>query len=87
VPVNFGSVSISENSALHVACGDYLSYLGDKRSRVVLASASSPANMIIPQSVLDGANAELPERCKLVVEGPKLILKIARIKGTVVSIR
>jgi hypothetical protein len=43
--------------------------------------------MIIPQSVLDGANAELPERCKLVVDGQELILKIARIKGTVVSIR
>ena len=85
VPVNFGSVSISENSALHVACGDYLSYLGDKRSRVVLASASSPANMIIPQSVLDGANAELPERCKLVVDGGDLVLMTRSNKGLILS--
>jgi hypothetical protein len=87
VPVNFGSVSISENSALHVACDDYLSYVGNDRGNVILASASTAAKLSVSQSVLDATNAELPERCKLVVEGQELILKIARIKGTVVSIR
>ncbi len=87
VPMDCGTLTVKEGSAIHVKCDDYLSYVGNDRGNVILASASTAAKLSVPQSVLDATNAELPERCKLVVEGQKLILKIARIKGTVVSIR
>ena len=87
VPMDCGTLTVKEGAAIHVKCDDYLSYVGNDRGNVILASASTAAKLSVPQSVLDATNAELPERCKLVVEGPKLILKIARIKGTVVSIR
>ena len=87
VPMDCGTLTVKEGAAIHVKCDDYLSYVGNDRGNVILASASTAANLSVHQHVLDEANAELPERCKLVVEGQKLILKIARIKGTVVSIR
>jgi hypothetical protein len=82
-----GTLTVKEGAAIHVKCDDYLSYVGNDRGNVILASASTAAKLSVPQSVLTATNDELPERCKLVVEGQKLILKIARIKGTVVSIR
>ena len=87
VPMDCGTLTVNEEAAIHVKCDDYLSYVGNDRGNVILASASTAAKLSVHQSVLDAANNDLPERCKLVVEGQKLILKIARIKGTVVSIR
>ena len=89
VPMSCGMVTVDEGASIHVACEDYLSWLGTDRASIVLAVANRQASphMTVPESVLTVANAGLPERCKLVVEGQKLILKIARIKGTVVSIR
>ena len=89
VPMSCGMVTVDEGASIHVACEDYLSWLGTDRASIVLAVANRKASphMTVPESVLTAANAELPERCKLVVDGQELILKIARIKGTVVSIR
>lgn len=87
VPMDCGTLTVKEGAAIHVKCDNYLSYVGNDRGNVILASASTAAKLSVPQSVLDATNAELPERCKLVVDGQELILKIARIKGTVVSIR
>ena len=85
VPVNCGNVSISDNSAIHVVCDDYLAYLGDERASVVLVRAST--DLQIDQSLLDAANAELPDRCKLVVDGKDLVLKIRSGLGFILSFR
>lgn len=87
VPLAAGMVTFAEGSAIHVACDAYLSYLGDERGRVVLARASDKSRITIPQSVLDAANAELPERCKLVVSGTDLILKTRSNKGLLLLFR
>ena len=85
VPVTCGTVSISENSTIHVACGDYLSYLGDGRASLVLARATT--SWTIPQAVINAAKAELPDRCKLEFDGKDLILKIRSNKGFVLTYR
>ena len=87
VPMSFGTITFQEGAAIHVACDNYLSYLGTGRGRLVLARASTAARLSIPQSVLAAANAELPERCELVVDGTDLVLKIRGNKGIVVSFR
>lgn len=87
VPMDCGILTVQEGAAIHVKCGDYLSYVGDERARVVLARASTAANLTVPQSVLDATNAELPDRCKLVKEGNDLVLKVRGNKGLVLSYR
>ena len=85
VPVSSGSITVQEGAAIHVSCDGYLAYLGDERARVVLARASS--TLTVPQSVLDATNAELPDRCKLVVDGKDLVLKIRSGFGFILSFR
>lgn len=87
VPMDCGTLKVQEGAAIHVKCDDYLSYIGDERGNVVLASASTAANLTLPQSVLDATNAELPDRCRLVVEGKDIVLKIRGNKGFVLSFR
>ncbi len=85
VPMSFGTITFQEGAAIHVACDNYLSYLGKRRANVVLARASTSAKLQIPSSVLAAANAELPDRCSLVVEGTDLVLKVRSGKSLVVS--
>ena len=87
VPMSFGTITFQEGAAIHVACDNYLSYLGSDRARLVLARASTAAKLQIPSSVLTAANAELPDRCKLIVDGTDLVLKISGNKGLVMSFR
>ena len=78
VPMDCGTLTVKEKAAIHVKCDDYLSYVGNDRGNVILASASTAAKLSVPQNVLNAANKDLPERCTRVVEGTKLILRIAR---------
>ena len=89
VPMSCGMITVQEGAAIRVACDDYLSWLGTDRADIVLARANrqTAPHLWVPQSVLDDANAGLPERCRLVVDGQILVLKIAGDKGTVISIR
>lgn len=87
VPLAAGMVTFVEGSAIHVECDDYLSYLGDERGTLVLARASDKSRITIPPSVLDAANAELPERCRLVVSGTDLLLKTRGNKGLLLLFR
>jgi len=87
VPMSCGIITVKEGSAIHVACEDYLSYLGDERGNVVLARASTATRLVIPQSVLDATNAELSERCRVVVDGTDLVLKIRGNKGLMLIFR
>lgn len=87
LPVYCGMIEVDEGAAIHVTCDNYLSYLGTGRGRLVLARASTAERLSIPQSVLAAANAELPERCELVVDGTDLVLKVRGNKGIVVSFR
>ena len=87
VPMDCGTLTVQEGAAIHVKCGDYLSYIGDERGRVVLACASTAAKLTVPQTVIDATNAELPERCKLAIDGKDLVLTIRGNKGFVLTYR
>ena len=84
-PVSVKNLTIDSSSFVEVIPDAYLANLGYVRAQLKLITASNTLENL--DSAIDAANAVLPERCRLVVEGSDLVLKISSGKGTVVSIR
>lgn len=85
VPITGGKFAIDETCDIFFELDDYLSALGDERDAVTLVSVER--GITVPDEVLARANARLPKRCALVLDGYKLILKTKSGKGLVLLFR
>ena len=88
-PIQVVNLSLSSDSVLEVDCTACKAAGWKGTRRMVLAethtikngNTTSGGRLTIPQTVLDAANANLPERCQLYIEGRKLMLKVSNPSG------
>ena len=85
VPVSVKDATIASGSSIEVETAAYLASNKDSASKVELIRATDTLD--VDDSVIASANAALPDRCKLIVEGNSLFLKVSSGKGLVVSVR
>ena len=85
VPVSVKDATIAPGCSIEVETAAYLASNKDSASKVELIRATSMLD--VNDSVIASANAALPDRCKLIVEGKSLFLKVSSGKGFVLSFR
>ena len=94
-PIQVVNLNMSSDSILEVDCSACKAAGWKGTRRMILAemhtikngNSTVGGNLTIPQTVLDAANAELPELCQLYVEGRKLILKFTNPCGFKMVVR
>ena len=85
VPITGGKFSIDGTSDIVLEPDVYLAALGGERGEVTLVSVER--SLTIPDEVLARANARLPARCRLVVDGYELVLKTKSNKSLILIYR
>ena len=88
-PIQVMNLDLSADSVLEVDCMACKTAGWKGTRRMILAEMHTSqngnnilgGNLTIPQTVLDAANANLPERCQLYIEGRKLMLKVSNPSG------
>ena len=96
VPIQVVNLSLSDDCTLSADVADCLASMerGTRRTLTLAemhtgtngAGQDVGGNLTIPQTVLDAANAGLPEHCKFHVDGRKLMLKVSKPLGMVIMV-
>ena len=96
VPIQVVNLQLTDDCTLSADVADCLASMerGTRRTLTLAelhtgsngAGQSVGGNLTIPQTVLDAANAGLPEHCKFHVDGRKLMLKVSKPLGMVIMV-
>ena len=97
VPIQVVNLRLTDSCILSADVTDCLAAVQRGKSKTMVlaemhtgtngAGQDVGGNLTIPQTVLDTANATLPEKCRFYVDGRKLMLKIAKPGGLTCVIR
>ena len=96
VPIKVINLRLTDDCTLSADVTDCLASLerGTRRTLTLAkmhtgtngAGQDVGGNLTIPQTVLDAANAGLPEHCKFYIDGRKLMLKVSKPLGMVIMV-
>ena len=84
VPIEAARLTLDSSTEISIDCHAYLERIGNGRRTLVLVRTDSADKLEIPDGVLEAANAALPERCSLKVDGNSLVFRVRQVGMTVV---